>query len=160
MNRAYLLIGGNIGDREAWLAKARESIAAGCAFITAESSIYETAAWGKEDQPAFLNQALEIETDKSPRDLLNCLLSIELAMGRERKEKYGPRTMDIDILLFNQEIVQEKDLVIPHPRMQQRRFVLVPLQEIAPLAVHPAMGQTITQLLTACTDPLTVHKFT
>lgn len=159
MNEAYLLIGGNMGNRLHYLARARQALEKECGPIVRQSSIYETAAWGLEDQAAFLNQALEINTNLSAPDLLRVLLSIEEALGRKREIKYGPRLIDIDILLFNEATIDLPGLKVPHPHMQSRRFVLEPLNEIAPGKWHPVFQQTIAQLLAECTDPLTVHKF-
>ena len=158
MNRAYLVIGGNIGNREAYLSRARKGIEDCCGRILKASSLYETAPWGKEDQAPFINQVLYIETEREAEDLLTRLLQVEKGLGRARDEKYGPRTIDIDIVLFNREVISLPGLSIPHPRMAERRFVLKPLQEIAPRVVHPVLRMTISQMLSACTDPLTVHK--
>ena len=158
MNKAYLLTGGNIGDREQYLANAREQIALECGNVTKTSSLYETAAWGKTDQPAFLNQALEIQTTLNARQLIRHLLKVEKKMGRIREEKYGERVIDIDIIFFNNEIHNTSFLKIPHPEMQNRRFVLMPLAEIAPDAVHPAFLKTVTELLRDCPDTLEVRK--
>ncbi len=158
MNKAYLLTGGNMGNRQENLATANESIEQQCGDIINASSLYETAAWGKNDQPSFLNQVLEIQTSLSPRQLLKKILYIEKQIGRVRKEKYGPRVIDIDILLFNDEIYNYPSLKIPHPELQNRRFALVPLAEIAPENVHPVFKKTITELLAICPDKLTVKK--
>lgn len=158
MNKAYLLTGGNIGDREQYLANAREQIALECGTITKTSSLYETAAWGKTDQPAFFNQALEIQTTLNARQLIRHLLKVEKKMGRIREEKYGERVIDIDIIFFNNEIHNTSFLKIPHPEMQNRRFVLLPLAEIAPDVVHPVFLKTVTELLHNCPDTLEVKK--
>ena len=130
MRTAYLLIGGNLGNRKENLSKAISLINEQCGSLTRSSSIYETEAWGKTDQPSFLNQALEISTSLNARQLMRKVLKIEKEMGRVRKEKLGPRIIDIDILLFENEIHDLRFLKIPHPEMQNRRFVLVPLAEI------------------------------
>jgi 2-amino-4-hydroxy-6-hydroxymethyldihydropteridine diphosphokinase len=159
MNTAYLLTGGNMGDREQYLATARELIAEECGEIIKVSSLYETGAWGKTDQAAFLNQALEIQTALNAKQLIRHILKVEKKMGRVRKEKYGPRLIDIDILLFNDEIHKTTFLIIPHPEMQNRRFVLVPLAEIAPAKVHPILKKTVLELLEDCADLLNVKKY-
>ena len=158
MNRAYLLTGGNMGDREASLDEARQWIEADCGAVLRASAQYETAPWGKTDQPSFLNQALEIQTALNAKQLIRHVLKIEKKMGRIREEKLGPRLIDIDILLFNDEIYKTSFLEVPHPEMHNRRFVLVPLAEIAPDAVHPILSKTITELLRDCPDTLPVKK--
>jgi len=159
MNEVYLLIGGNIGNRLEYLSKAKENISKKCGNVLQESSIYETAAWGMEDQEAFLNQVLKIETSLIPEQLLKTILQIEEDLGRKRDLKYGPRTIDIDILFFNDEMIDQQGLKIPHPQMRNRRFVLIPLNEIASTKMHPVFHKTINQLLVECPDPLTVNKF-
>lgn len=159
MNNAYLLTGGNLGNRQQYLATARELIAQHCGPVTTASGLYETAAWGNTDQPAFLNQALQIQTALNARQLIRRILKIEKMMGRIRKEKFGPRLIDIDILLFNNEKHQYHFLKVPHPEMQNRRFVLVPMAEIAPDAVHPILQKTINELLNECPDALEVKKY-
>ncbi len=159
MNTVYLLTGGNVGNRQQYLEESAGHIEASCGRLLRRSAIYETAPWGKTDQPAFLNQALELSTWLPAEALLKQLLEIELHAGRKRVEKYGARTLDIDILFYNQEIIQTAALTIPHPQMANRRFVLEPLNEIAPGYLHPVWRQTISQLLQACPDPLPVKKF-
>jgi len=159
MNEVYLLIGGNIGNRLEYLSKAKENISKKCGNVLQESSIYETAAWGMEDQEAFLNQVLKIETSLIPEQLLKTILQIEEDLGRKRDLKYGPRTIDIDILFFNDEMIDQQGLKIPHPQMRNRRFVLIPLNEIASTKMHPVFHKTINQLLVECPDPLAVNKF-
>jgi 2-amino-4-hydroxy-6-hydroxymethyldihydropteridine diphosphokinase len=159
MNTAYLLTGGNMGQREDHLAQAKELLQQHCGTITAASSLYETAAWGNTDQAAFLNQALELQTTLNARQLIRRILKIEKSMGRIRAEKYGPRIIDIDILLFNQEKHNYHFLKLPHPEMQNRRFALLPLTEIAGTVVHPVFNKTITQLLEECGDELPVIKY-
>ena len=158
MFSAFLLTGSNLGEREDNLAKARELIESGIGKIKAASSLYETAAWGKTEQPAFLNQALEIQTSLNARQLMRKILKTEKLMGRIREEKYGPRLIDIDILLYDNEKHNYRFLKLPHPEMQNRRFALVPLAEIAPGAIHPVFQKTISQLLEECKDPLPVKK--
>lgn len=159
MKKVYLLTGGNMGDREKYLAEARELLGEHCGKITALSSLYETAAWGKEDQPCFLNQAVEMETDLPPRQLIRRVLKLEKRMGRERKEKYGPRLIDIDILMYGEEIHNYPLLKVPHPELPNRRFALLPLAEIASDLLHPVYKKSITDLLGECKDPLEVKKY-
>lgn len=158
MNKAYLLTGGNLGDRQQYLATARQFINQQCGTIAVASSLYETAAWGNTDQPAFLNQAIEITTTLTARQLIRRILKIEKQMGRVRQEKYGPRLIDIDILLFNNEKHNYPFLKLPHPEMQNRRFALLPLAEIAPDIIHPVMNKTVTELLKECKDELQVSR--
>lgn len=158
MNISYLLIGGNQGERAAQLALAKENIAAQAGTLLRVSSLYETAAWGKTDQANFLNQALELRTSLQASALIDVLLEIEEQMGRRRLERYGSRIIDIDILFFNDAIIRLPNLVIPHPEIQNRRFALTPMAEIAPLLIHPVLGRNIQELLEACTDPLAVRK--
>ncbi|RQO32683.1 2-amino-4-hydroxy-6-hydroxymethyldihydropteridine diphosphokinase [Taibaiella sp. KBW10] len=160
MNTAYLLLGGNEGDR---LKTLRECVAFLCkevGTVISASPIYETAAWGKEDLPAHLNQAIKMETDLSATALLQQVLAIEIKLGRQRQEHWGCRTIDIDIIFFNEDVVQTRDLVIPHPLMQVRRFVLQPLSDIAGAYIHPVLHQSVATLLAQCTDPLAVTRYT
>ena len=159
MNISYLLIGGNEGDRPAHLAEAREQIATAAGRVLRSSSVYETAPWGKPGQPDFLNQALELATKLEARALIGVLLGIEEKMGRRRLEKYGSRRIDIDILFFNDAIIEEPGLVIPHPEIANRRFVLAPMEEIAPFYRHPVLGRSVRELLADCKDPLEVKKW-
>ena len=160
MNHVYLLIGGNIGDRLANLENARKSIEKKCGDIQQMSSIYETEAWGLRDQPAFYNQALCIDTPLSPAALLATLLDIEKSMGRQRLIPLGPRTIDLDIIYYNQTIIQEPGLIIPHPRLTERNFVLAPLVEIAADFEHPILKKTNEILLKLSTDKSVVYKKT
>jgi 2-amino-4-hydroxy-6-hydroxymethyldihydropteridine diphosphokinase len=158
MNQVYLLIGGNEGNPSNNLRLAIENINADCGHIERVSWVYQTAAWGKTDQPDFLNQAVLLSTSLSPADLMAAILAIEEKMGRKRTQKYAPRIIDIDILFYNEQIINQKDLKIPHPEIQNRRFVLEPMNEIAPDWMHPVLHQTIHELWLACQDPLNVKK--
>jgi 2-amino-4-hydroxy-6-hydroxymethyldihydropteridine diphosphokinase len=158
MNNVYLLIGGNMGERMANLAAARNSINIDCGRITATSSIYETEAWGYKEQPAFLNQALLIETSLEAEKLMEEILKIEMALGRKREIPLGPRIIDIDIIYFNDEIINTSNLTIPHPSMADRKFVLMPLTEISPDYRHPILLKTNAVLLKECGDSSVVYK--
>ena len=158
INKAFLLTGGNIGNRQLNLQKAAQLIERQVGQVVAKSAFYETAAWGLEDQPTFLNQALHISTAHNAHDLLHILLNIEQQLGRVRFAKYGPRTIDIDLLFFNDEIINTAELVIPHPQIENRRFVLAPLCELASDYLHPVLHKTIAQLLRECPDLLPVSR--
>jgi 2-amino-4-hydroxy-6-hydroxymethyldihydropteridine diphosphokinase len=160
MNSAYLITGGNIGQRDEQLAYAARLIEERCGTIIDRSSLYETAAWGKTDQNSFLNQALVLITSLNARDLLTEILYIENLMGRDRLEKYGPRIIDIDIIFFNHQIIREDGLTVPHPEMTKRRFVLEPLNQVIPAYIHPVYYKTVSELLTLCEDKLPVKKIT
>jgi 2-amino-4-hydroxy-6-hydroxymethyldihydropteridine diphosphokinase len=160
MNKVFLLIGGNMGDRLQNLHQAITLLSATCGPVIQQSAVYETAAWGKTDQAAFLNQALLLTTELSARELITTVLSVEEQMGRHRTERFGPRVIDIDIMFYNEDIINEPHLTVPHPQMQNRLFVLIPLNELAPMFVHPVLKKTIEQLLAECKDELPVTKFT
>ncbi len=160
MNGIYLIIGGNMGKRAEYLATCKNLIDKEIGRIQQSSSLYETAAWGNTTQAPFLNQVLKIETALSPVQLLEACLHIEKKMGRIRDRKWDARIIDIDILFYGQLVINEKNLVIPHPHLPDRKFVLVPLHELAPNLIHPGYKQTITELLAACKDELPVKLFT
>lgn len=158
MNQCHLLLGTNIGDKKHNLLQARQLINERIGEITKPSAIYQTSAWGKEDQDDFLNQVLAVDTTLSPEVLLARCLDIEKELGRVRFEHWGERLIDIDILYYEHEIITSQRLTVPHPEIQNRKFTLVPLVEIAPDYVHPKMNQTNKDLLGLCTDPLEVVK--
>lgn len=149
----YLLIGGNLGDRQSLLKEAKGEIELQVGGIMLKSSIYETEPWGFKDDQQFLNQLLMVKTDLSANGVLTRGLQIELSLGRDRShQKMGSRTMDIDILFYDQLILENEELIIPHPRLHLRRFALVPLNEIAENWIHPSMNKSMKQLLLECTD--------
>lgn len=158
MNQTYLLLGSNIGDRAAYLRAAVGEINKRLGTIRLFSPIYETAAWGDEDQASYYNQVVRLETPLSPEALLQGIQQIEKDVAqRERRRKWAPRTLDIDILFYNVDVINEPGLTIPHPHLQERRFALTPLNDIAPEFYHPVLNKSIQELLAACTDPLTVQ---
>ena len=158
MKRVYLSLGSNLGDRAAHLREAVEALAATGLRILRESSIYETEPRDLRDQPWFLNQVIEGETDLFPRQLLARTQKIEREMGRRPGVEKGPRVIDIDIVLFGTSIVRTPELEIPHPRMTGRRFVLDPLAELSPDLRHPATRRTIREMLEAVMDQIVRRK--
>ena len=158
MNKLYLLLGSNMGNSKQKLAEATKHITKDIGKVLRYSHLYQTAAWGKTDQPDFLNQVIVVETKLSAQQTITTILAIEKKMGRVRTEKNAPRIIDIDILFFNKEIINEKDLIVPHPQLQNRRFVLIPLNELSPQFIHPVKKKTIHYLLRVCPDKLPVNK--
>ncbi|WP_410219585.1 2-amino-4-hydroxy-6-hydroxymethyldihydropteridine diphosphokinase [Pedobacter sp.] len=154
----YLLLGTNLGNKAENLDKAIQLIKERVGTVKAISGIYETQAWGKEDQPDFYNQAVLVGTKLSPAETLQQILNIEKELGRVRKEKWGERSIDIDIIFYGDQIINEIDLKIPHPEMQKRKFVLMPLNEIAENFVHPVLNSNICTILAQSTDSLEVKK--
>lgn len=159
MNKTYLLLGSNMGNSRASMAKAVNHIEKRIGKVIRQSSLYSTAAWGNTSQPDFLNQVIVVETKLTASDVMQTILGIEEKMGRIRTVKNAPRVIDIDILFFNREIINMPDLTVPHPRIQNRRFVLVPLNQLSPNLKHPVVHETVHQLLIHCPDTLNVKKF-
>lgn len=159
MNSTYLLLGSNMGNSQEQLSTAIHQIEMNTGKLIRASHLYSTAAWGNTNQPDFLNQVIVIETKLSAHETLNSILAIEKKMGRVRTVKNAPRIIDIDILFFNKEIIDQPNLIIPHPEIQNRRFVLIPLNELAPQLIHPVLNKNIHELLTVCKDQLNVKKF-
>ncbi|MDX1627089.1 MAG: 2-amino-4-hydroxy-6-hydroxymethyldihydropteridine diphosphokinase [Fulvivirga sp.] len=158
MDGIYLLLGTNLGDKKKNLKHAIELIKEKTGPVIAFSSIYKTAAWGIEDQPDFFNQVVTINSELDPEELLNTLHQIEKQLGRVRKEKWGARRIDIDILYYNNQVIDTKNLQVPHPGIADRRFTLEPLVELAPDFVHPALNKTNKRLLDECRDDLRVDR--
>ncbi len=154
----YLSLGGNIGDRSAYLAKAQQLLIAQIGPLVKASSIYETESWGREDLDPFLNQVIALKTDQSPQELMKTCMEIENLLGRRRIQHWGNRSIDIDILLYGDEIIHDSDLEIPHARLHQRNFVLIPLLEIAAELIHPVFQKNIQSLYQVVEDPLAVVR--
>jgi len=152
INFAYLLLGSNIGDRSAFIAQAKETIIEELGSVFSSSQVYETSAWGIENQRPYLNQAIGIETLLDPDALLRKIHIIEESMGRKRSEKWESRVIDIDILFYNDQHIHSNSLTVPHPLFHLRNFALIPMLEIAPSLIHPTMGKTIFELLQRTPD--------
>lgn len=159
MNKTYLLLGSNMGNSKTQLSKAIINIEKQIGTVLRRSGLYATAAWGDTRQPDFLNQVIIVETTLTARQTMQTILAIEKKMGRVRTVKNAPRIIDIDILFFNREIIEEQQLSVPHPQIQNRRFVLVPLNQLSPNLLHPSLKRSVHQLLINCTDKLDVKKF-
>ena len=160
MPSVYLSLGSNLGDRVKNLKEAIKRMEeSGKVSIKKISSVYETEPVGYENQPRFLNLVLQTQTSLDPHPLLEQLLSIEEQMGRKREGKWGPRNIDIDILFYDDLMVNSVELTIPHPRMHERRFILVPLAQIAPKLLHPFLKKNVTELLESCEDNSEVKLF-
>ncbi|MCY1514327.1 2-amino-4-hydroxy-6-hydroxymethyldihydropteridine pyrophosphokinase [compost metagenome] len=157
--RAYLLLGSNLGNREEYIERSLKLIAERIGEVVLKSSSYETAAWGKTDQPNFLNLAIAVDTQLSAEELLTAVLAIEHFLGRVRIEKWAARLIDIDIILYGNEVIDlGSRLQIPHREMQYRKFVMLPLVEIAPNLIHPILGKSMTEILSTLEDTLSVFK--
>jgi 2-amino-4-hydroxy-6-hydroxymethyldihydropteridine diphosphokinase len=155
----YLHLGSNIGERKIHLEKAIQLIAQQIGNIIQVSDIYETEAWGKTDQRSFLNQAIKITSHLYPLDLLKGLQEIEKSMGRKRKEHWGARTIDLDMIFYDYYYYQSENLTIPHPRMHLRNFVLIPMMDLQADFIHPVFRQTVRELYGWCQDDLECLKY-
>lgn len=156
MNKVYLLLGANIGNPNKQLEDAKIEIEDRIGEITLQSKIYESEAWGVENQPVFLNQVILLETELSANKVLNEILKIEILLGRIRGQRWGSRIIDIDILYYNEDIIHTEDLQVPHPYIQERNFTLIPLVEIAEDYLHPIFKKSNKELLEESTDQLKV----
>lgn len=154
-----LHLGSNMGDRKQHLWFGFKEIESEIGTITAASKIYNTEPWGKKDQEEYLNAAVRVRTALSPKEVLNSSRNIEIEAGSRQKEKWGKRILDIDLLFYGDEIIQEEKLKVPHPFVQKRNFVLVPLMDIIPFYRHPQLKRTIEELYLSCRDPLNVEYF-
>lgn len=160
MNIAFLLLGGNLGDVEQRFRSAYKIIEKNAGKILSFSSVYETEPWGFEAKTNFLNQVIKIETTLNSNELLNVIQKAESMLGRERESKeYTSRKIDIDILFFNDQVIHTQNLIIPHPKLHERKFTLVPLFEIAPDLFHPQLKKSISTLVDECTDRQYVKVF-
>jgi 2-amino-4-hydroxy-6-hydroxymethyldihydropteridine diphosphokinase len=161
MNSVYLLLGGNLDDRASSLNRAKGEVAKHIGTIEAESSVYESDPWGFEADQRFLNQVIRIDTRFSPAEVLQEIIRIESKLGRMRNDSsgYSSRTIDIDILFFNDDIIKEENLAIPHPKIPERMFTLIPLAELNRLMIHPGCQKTIEELINECTDNLPVNLY-
>ncbi len=157
-NAVFLLLGANLGDRWQSFRSATKLIEERIGALKVISAVYETAPWGVLDQPSFLNQVLEIETTFDPETVLRLILQIEHELGRVRHERWAARLIDIDLLYFNDLVLDGSRLTVPHPRLHERRFTLAPLAEIAPDYLHPILKKTNKQLLEITSDQSSVHK--
>lgn len=158
MNTTYLLLGSNMGNSRQQLLQAKKNIQQQIGKIIRQSNLYSTAAWGNTPQPDFLNQVIIVQTKLTAAQTMQSILTIEKKMGRIRNKKNDPRIIDIDILFYNKEIIDNSNLIVPHPQLQNRNFVLVPLNQLSPNFKHPVLNKTIHQLLRNSPDKLTVNK--
>jgi 2-amino-4-hydroxy-6-hydroxymethyldihydropteridine diphosphokinase len=160
MSEAYILLGGNLGNRTGSLKKAIDLIPGKEVKITGRSSIYETEPWGFEHNLYFLNLVLKIETSLKPLELLERIIGIERNMGRDKiNTSYSARIIDIDILFYDDIIIKTNKLIIPHPKINERKFVLIPMAEIAPEFIHPVLKKSISRLRDECADKKQVKRF-
>lgn len=158
MINVFLLLGSNLGSRQVYLQKAIGLIEQEIAPLTKTSGIYETQSWGKTDEPDYLNQVIQLKTELPAQTVLERILNIETMLGRKRDVKLGARIIDIDILFYGVNIINEAGLVVPHPELHNRRFTLEPLAELAPEFIHPVLKKNILELKRELKDSLIVKK--
>lgn len=160
MVKVYFLLGGNLGDREKILADAIKRMQSSVGSWSNQSSLYETEPWGFEHEQNFLNQVLVLESDLSAMQILDECQLIEKELGRVRKkDQYSERTIDIDVLFYGEEIISSQRLTVPHPRIEERRFALIPLEEVVSDFIHPVAKKSIKELLEECPDKMEVKKY-
>lgn len=159
-NNIFLSLGSNLGNRILNIEKAIELIQHFIGPVEQSSSLYETEAWGFTSQEAFINQVIKVKSELKPVMVLKLIHQIETDLGRVRKEKWEPRIIDIDILYFDDQCVTTTSLIIPHPLLHERKFVLVPLSELSPQFIHPLLKKTNEQLLKDCSDSLGIRELT
>lgn len=154
----FLLLGTNLGDKISNLQSAVELLQQADVDIIKSSSVYTSEPWGVQEQPSFLNAVLEVTPKQTVYDLLPLCLKVEKKMGRKRIIKWGERIIDIDILYHGKQVINTRNLTVPHPGIPDRRFTLIPLAELSPQFIHPVIMKNQTELLNACADPLLCHK--
>lgn len=155
----FIGLGSNLNDPVSRLQEARYHLGVKISTLQSSSSVYQTEAWGLRKQPDYFNQVVRLISTRPAEAILKILLQIETQMGRKRQGVWGPRIIDLDILFYGQDIINNKNLIVPHPRLHERLFNLVPLMEIAPNWIHPVFGKTVAELVRSCTDPLRVTKW-
>lgn len=158
MINVFLLLGSNLGNRELFLQQAVQLIEQNIAPVTKASGIYETQSWGKTDEPDYLNQVVQLQTELPAQTVLKRILNIEIMLGRKRDVKWGSRIIDIDILFYGDKIINEPELIVPHPELHNRRFTLEPLEELAPDFLHPVLKKSVLKLKKELKDSLIVKK--
>jgi 2-amino-4-hydroxy-6-hydroxymethyldihydropteridine diphosphokinase len=158
MINVFLLLGSNLGNRELFLQQAVQLIEQNIAPVTKASGIYETQSWGKTDEPDYLNQVVQLQTELPAQTVLERILNIEIMLGRKRDVKWGSRIIDIDILFYGDKIINEPGLIVPHPELHNRRFTLEPLEELAPDLIHPVLKRSVFKLKKELKDDLIVKK--
>ncbi len=157
---AHLGLGSNVGDREEYLKRALDAMGElEGSKVRRVSSIYETEPWGKKDQDPFLNQVVEVDTQLGPHELLAACQRIEKELGRNPQERWGPRTIDIDLLLYGDVVIEDRNLRVPHSLLSERRFVVIPLTELSPSVSVPGLGKTVREVLEDCQDRGTVKLY-